>query len=158
MPNLPIMPFVVLALFLVPIKFAPSQLKTLAFSIWMAGGVVLLMLGVTRLMQAPETAPLTMALTCLAAVAIGFAKGKFVLTKTAQKNVDRLETMAQPHKAIHVYSGRSWMMIGLMVLISLALNLGQVPLMIRGAVNLGIGLALIVSSFVYTAKPVRHLS
>jgi hypothetical protein len=157
MPSIPIMPFVILALFLLPFKFAPQQLKTLAFAIWLAGGVVLVMLGVTRLMYAPETAPMVMGLSCLAAVVIGFAKGKFVLSKTARKNVARINQMVQPQKAINVYSLPSWLMISLMVLISIALNVGQVPDMVRGAVNLGIGLALIVSSFVYTGPASRQL-
>jgi hypothetical protein len=153
MPSIPIMPFVILVLFLLPIKLAPQQLKRLAFAIWLAGGVVLCMMGLTRLMQAPDNAPVIMAVTLLASIAIGIAKGKFVLGKTAARNLDRLNTLVTPQKPINVYSVRSWVMIGLMIGISILLNLGGVPLLWRGAINMGIGMALIVSSFVYVAPP-----
>ena len=153
MPAIPIMPFVILVLFLIPVKLSPYQLKKLAFAIWMAGGVVLCMLGVTRLMQAPETAPMVLVGTIVASIVIGVAKGRFILSKTAARNLDRLNQLDHSEKPIHVYSVRSWIIIGLMVGISIALNLSSVSLLVRGAVNLGIGLALIVSSFIYTARP-----
>ena len=158
-PNNLFMPLLVLVLFLLPVKLNPVQLKKLAFAIWVSGGVALTMVGITRLMSVQEgmaaPSPTTLAIALVAAIVIGVAKGKFVLGKTAQRNLERLNAMTEPQKPIHVYSVRSWIIIGLMVGISVMLNLGIIPteLWLRGAINLGIGVALMVSSFVYVSQP-----
>jgi hypothetical protein len=158
-PNIPIMPFVILVLFLLPIKLQPQQLKKLAFSIWMAGGVVLTILGVSRLMGVQEgvmpPSPAILAMALVASIVIGVAKGKFVLGKTATRNLARLNALTEPQKPIHVYCVRSWVIIALMVGISVLLNSGVLPLelWLRGAINIGIGLALVVSSFNYVMQP-----
>ena len=51
-PQVPIMPFVVLALVLWPGALPPRRLKQLAFAIWLAGGVALCSFGLMRLNEA----------------------------------------------------------------------------------------------------------
>jgi hypothetical protein len=81
---------------------------------------------------------------------IGLAKGRFVLSKTSARNIERIDTMNdEPKRPIHVYSVRSWIIIGIMVLISVSLTVFSVDNLIRGGINLAIGLGLIVSSLAY---------
>jgi hypothetical protein len=155
--NMPVMPFVFLALLLLPIKLQPAQLKSLAFALWMMGGIVLLVMGIARLMD-PSIAeqPWVQAVAISLAAIVGMAKGKLILGKTSNRNIQRIESLTEPQKPIHVYSLRSWITIGLMVLIAVSLNVFACPLFWRGVVNLGVGLALIVSSLNYLA-PAKKL-
>ncbi|MBY0450639.1 MAG: hypothetical protein K2X01_08460 [Cyanobacteria bacterium] len=151
MPQLPIMPFIVLFLLLLPVKLPSKSLLKLAFFLWATGGIVLCAFGLSRLSDDPTfvlqsaNGLLTLGLVAV----IGFFKGKFILSKTSQKNIDRLLAFTEPVKPIQVYSIRSWIVIGVMVLISLSLTWFSAPLFWRGVVNLAVGLALIVSSFCY---------
>ncbi len=149
--NIPIMPIVFIVLLVLPIKLAPQRLKLLAFAIWMIGGLVLSSLGYQRLMDPTNTLTNGVYITLALAAVIGVVKGKFVLGKTVKKNIARIDSMTEPHKPINVYSKASWIVISVMVLIAVSLNSGWIPvnLAIRGAINIGIGLALIVSSFGY---------
>ena len=155
----PIMPFVILILLLLPIRLAKTQLKSLAFFIWLVGGTVLLYRGFDFLTEAPEhTNAMLIAIVAAAALAIGYGKGKFVLSKTSRKNIERINEFTEPKKPIQVYSLRSWIMISLMVGISLALTWLNTPLLVRGAVNLGIGFGLVISSLAYlkaVAAPIK---
>lgn len=148
--NMPVMPFLVLILLLLPIKLSSLKMKSLALILWLTGGFILLGRGVTFLLQNPEP-PSSMLLifSIVLAVVIGLAKGKFVLSKTSQKNIERIDAFTEPKAPIHVYSVRSWIIISLMVLISLSLTFFNAPALVRGAVNIGIGAALIVSSLAY---------
>jgi hypothetical protein len=147
------MPVIVLVLFLLPVRLSGTQLKGLAFALWLLGGLVMVWRGGLFLMQAlTQTAgasPALLALVVLVALIIGAAKGKFVLSKTSRRNIERLDALTEPQRPIHVYSIRSWMMILLMVMISVSLTLFHAPELLRGAVNLGIGAALIISSLAY---------
>jgi len=146
----PLMPFIVLILLLLPIRLSSSQMKGLAFFIWLVGGIVLCIRGVTFITTAPEhPGALLLGLIAAGALAIGFGKGKFVLSKTSRRNLERIDQFTEPKKPIQVYSVKSWIMITLMVGISVALNIFNTPLLWRGGINLAIGFALIISSLAY---------
>jgi hypothetical protein len=150
MPNIPIMPFLFVALLAMPFRVTQQMLLKLAFALWFSGGFILSYLGVMRLSEMSGTVSMTtLVITVLAAVVIGIAKGNFVLNKTSKKNIERILQLPGPQKPIHVYSMRSWVVVTLMVAIAIALNVLNVPMFWRGAVNLGIGLALITSSLAY---------
>jgi hypothetical protein len=152
MPNVPIMPLIVIVLLLLPIRLMGRQLKILAFAIWLLGGLILLGRGTYFLWLASLLTKTSLALLALAAVLaviIGLAKGRFVLSKTSSRNIERLDTLTEAQRPIHVYSVRSWIIIGVMVLISVALTVFAVPNLIRGAINIAIGLGLLVSSLGY---------
>ncbi len=133
---------------LVPIRLNKVQLMKLAFSIWMAGGLVLSWRGIQFL--STSTLPMTtLVLAVFGALLIGMLKGKFVLNKSSIRNILRLQALESPQRPIHVYPLRSWIVIGVMLLISLSLNVFNVDTFIRGLVNLGVGMGLMSSSFVY---------
>ena len=156
MPALPIMPFIVVLLLALPVRLAPRSLGWLAFGLWLLGGVVLLSLGTARLLQASrgEATPTVVAVVAVGALAVGAAKGWFLLRRTARRNIDRLATLTEQRRPIHVYGTRSWVVIGLMTALSIGLTLGGVPPLWRGMVNLAIGAALAASSLNYLA-PLR---
>lgn len=154
MPQVPIMPFVAGALLLaslLPVRLAPRSLGWLAFGLWLLGGVVLLSLGAARLAQAARdgATPVVVAVVAVAALAVGAAKGWFVLRRTAQRNIDRLAALEQDQRPIRVYGIRSWLVIGLMTGVSVGLTLGGLPPLWRGMVNVAIGAALAASSLSY---------
>jgi hypothetical protein len=147
-----VMPLIFLLLLLLPIRLTARQLSRLAFALWLVGGVFLLSRGALWLFGSGETT-LMLGVGTVLALAIGFAKGKFVLSKTSNRNIERLCQLTEPQRPIHVYSVRSWVTIGIMVLISVSLWLFQVPDFWRGSVNLAVGAALIMSSLVYLTHP-----
>ncbi len=145
------MPFIAILLLALPVRLAPRSLGWLAFGLWLLGGVVLLSLGAARLAQAArgETAPVVVAGVAAIGLALGAAKGRFVLRRTAQRNIERLAALDRDQRPIHVYGIRSWVVIGLMAALSVGLTLGGVPPLWRGMVNLAIGAALAASSLNY---------
>jgi hypothetical protein len=150
MPNLPIMPFIVLILLLLPIRLHNQAMKGLAFFLWLLGGLVLSFRGVAFMVSAADQpGPAVLAAIAAVALAVGFGKGKFVLSKTSSRNIERIDQFTEPKRPIQVYSLRSWIIIGLMVGISVALTVFHAPDLVRGAVNLAIGFALIISSLAY---------
>ena len=155
MRTLPIMPFVALVLLALPVRLSPRHLAWLAFALWLLGGVVLCAFGARRLLQASqEAAPFGLVgLGAAVSVAVGFAKGRWLLSRTASRNIERLGLFTEKLRPIRVYGARSWIVIGLMVGVSLALNLGTVPLFWRGTVNLAVGVALLTSSLSYLTHP-----
>jgi hypothetical protein len=159
MPQVPIMPFVAGALLvasLSPVRLAPRALGWLAFVLWLLGGIVLLSFGTARLFQAARggATPTVVAIVAIAALAVGAAKGWFVLRKTSRRNIERLAALEKAQRPIHVYGIRSWVVIGLMTGLSVGLTLGGLPPLWRGMVNLTIGAALATSSINYLA-PLR---
>jgi hypothetical protein len=149
--NALIMLFLLIALVLVPIRLSALQLKGLAFFLWFLGGLVLTFRGVNFMFSAPDQPGWTlMAVITVVALIIGMAKGQFVLAKTSRRNIDRLNALQEPMRPIYVYEFRSWLIIGLMTLIGVGLNfLPPSLILLRGAVNLAIGAALIMSSLAY---------
>lgn len=154
--NTPIMPLIFLLLILLPIKLTGNQLKGLAFVLWFAGGLMLVFRGGAFMLQEFEQAGVgLLSLAVLLALAIGYAKGRFVLSKTSRRNIERLQALSAPQRPIAVYSVRSWVIIALMVSVSIALNVMAVPLLWRGAINLAIGASLLASSLAYLGAPLK---
>lgn len=152
MPTFPpvIMPIVFVVLLLLPIRLSGQQMKGLAFVLWLIGGLVLAFRGVYFMTAAPEQPTALMLIGLgLAALAIGFGKGKFVLSKTSNRNIERIDQFTEPQRPLMVYSMRSWIIIAIMVCISISLTVFNTPLLWRGAINLAIGFALIFSSLAY---------
>jgi len=159
MPQVPIMPFVAGALLVVsllPVRVTPRSLGWLAFALWLLGGVVLLSFGTARLLQAArgDATPAVAGLAAIAGLAVGVAKGWFILRRTARRNIERLAALEHGQRPIHVYGIRSWVVIAFMTALSVGLTLGGVPPLWRGMVNLAIGAALVASSLNYVA-PLR---
>jgi hypothetical protein len=150
MISVPITPFIAVILLLLPVKLAPRTLIKLAFFLWALGGSVLTVMGVLRMADASLTMRVSVIITAsLVWLAVGIAKGRYVLAKTSQRNLERIQAMTQPQRPIRVYSLRSWIVIGLTVSLSLALTLFNTPPFWRGGINLAVGFALLISSLNY---------
>jgi hypothetical protein len=148
--NMPVMPLIFMGLMLLPFRLSSGQLKGLAFFLWLTGGLVLAIRGGLFMAQDPSRPAMGLLLgACALALIIGLAKGRFVLSKTSRRNIERLEALTEPQRPLAVYSLRSWILIALMVGISVALNFSGLPLLWRGTINLAIGAALMMSSLAY---------
>ncbi len=144
-------PILAVLFWLFPIKVAPKTLLKLAFVLWVIGGGMLLITGAGRLggIDPNITSPGFM-IGLTIAVAVGLAKGKFILSKTSQRNIDRIQSFNdEPQSLFQVYSIRSWVIIELMLLLSAALTWFAAPMLIRGYVNIAVGVGLVISSFQY---------
>jgi hypothetical protein len=156
MISLPITPFIAAILLLLPVKLAPRRLIKLAFFLWVLGGSVLVLMGSLRLADASLTTRASVIIIAsIIWLAVGVAKGRYVLAKTSQRNIERIQAMTGPQRPIRVYSLRSWIVIGLTVSLSLALTLFNTPPFWRGGINLAVGCALLMSSLNYLT-PLRH--
>ena len=154
MPALLLMPFIAVLLLALPVKLPPRSLGWLAFGLWLLGGAVLLSLGSARLFPVARGTPGAVVAAGAVALGLGVAKGRFLLAKTARRNIERLSALTEDRRPIHVYGLRSWVVIGVMTALSLGLTLAGVPPLWRGLVNLAIGAALATSSLCYLA-PLR---
>lgn len=153
-PSLLMMPLMVLVLWLLPFKLNTRQLFQLAFCLWITGGLVLCLTGVLCLQTVATTMDSNLLLLGIVlSLGIGFGKGKFVLSKTSKRNIERIAAFSEPQRPINVYSLRSWLTIGLMILISLSLTWFDVSMEWRGFVRLAVGFALIMSSLAYLRAP-----
>jgi hypothetical protein len=156
MISLPITPFIAVILLLLPVKLAPRVLIKLAFFLWALGGGVLVVMGSLRMADASLSTRLSVIIIAsIVWLAVGIAKGRYVLAKTSQRNIERINAMTEPQRPIRVYSLRSWIVIGLTVSLSLALTLLNTPPFWRGGINLAVGFALLMSSLNYLA-PLRR--
>lgn len=150
MISVPITPFIAVILLLLPVKLAPRLLIKLAFFLWALGGSVLAVMGVLRMADASLTMRASVIIIAsLIWLAVGIAKGRYVLAKTSQRNIERIQAMTESQRPIRVYSLRSWIVIGLTVSLSLALTLFNTPPFWRGGINLAVGFALLMSSLNY---------
>jgi hypothetical protein len=143
-----VMLLIPLVLAVLPIKLTFKPLMILAFALWATGGLMLIKNGLGFL-QLVEIDTTTLALGVGLALIIGFAKGKFVLGKASIRNILRLQALKEPVRPVHVYPLRSWITIGIMLLIGISMTVFQAPVFVRGLVNLGIGMGLLVSSVTY---------
>ena len=150
MPRIPIIAVLFLLLLVLPVKLHTRQLKLLAFALWFMGGVMLTFFGFDRLAEISGTMSLTnLGIAVAIALVVGIGKGKTVLTKSSNRNIERLDNLTEPQKPIYVYSLRSWVVISVMMLIAMSLTWFSAPLFWRGVVNIAVGFGLITSSFAY---------
>ncbi|MFN8614988.1 MAG: hypothetical protein U0003_03645 [Vampirovibrionales bacterium] len=137
-----------------PVRVGKNELITLAQWLWLLGGVALLMTGIGRLQDGMHSASLPMVATLTGLfLIIGIAKGRFVLGKTARRNLNRLQALEGPQPLVQVYETRSWILIMVMLVLSASLTWLNAPMLWRGLINLAVGLALILSSRFYHTAP-----
>ncbi len=86
---------------------------------------------------------------------IGFLKGRFVLTKSANRIVNRLVSLPQPIALWKVYSPTTWGLFLIMIAFSKGMQIYDVSLFVRGSVDLIVGMALIKGSFFYFKKSIE---
>jgi hypothetical protein len=135
----------------------------LAFLIWALVGTGLLIAGgnflfVNRTMSEidPNGGSIGMkeGIGFVVALAIGFAKGNFVLPKIARKNVARIEQLPEKSPIYMTFSLKSWLLVGSMMLIGTIIRLLGAPHFVRGIIYVAVGFALALGSRAYlTTQP-----
>ena len=89
-----------------------------------------------------------------AAVMIGLAKGRFVLSKTARKNKARIHRLEDPVQIHQIFSKPYYFLIPMMIGLGVLLRSYNEYLggyVVVAAIYCGIGMALIISSRIYWA-------
>ncbi|CAI2717780.1 hypothetical protein [Nitrospina watsonii] len=132
-----------------------TQLYRLAGGIWGLVGLFLLVRGIDMYflaMNSQGSSRQAVIISLVAALLIGSAKGKFVLTKTARRNKNRIDQLDPPLKMHQVYAKPFYLFIALMMGVGYMLRHWNEHLggyVVVAAIYCGIGIALIVSSLVY---------
>ncbi len=127
----------------------------LAGSIWGFVGLFLIYRGWMMYQLAAETQNATqkaILVSLAAALVIGAIKGKFVLSKTARRNKNRIQNLSEPLKFHHVYAKSFYIFIIGMMVLGVLLRTWNEALggyLVVAAIYCGIGIALIISSLVY---------
>lgn len=142
-------------------KLTVPTLEKLAGAIWFSVGGMLVVRGVLMLIRAagpPEESSLwTLGFSALVGLAIGAAKGRFVLSRTAAKNRARIGAQG-PAPIWSVFSPRTWLLVASMIGLGILLRRGAANgwlggFTVVGGLYVGIGAALIASSLAYFAPP-----
>lgn len=87
------------------------------------------------------------------ALAIGFAKGNFVLPKVAKKNIARIEQLPEKSPFYMTFSLKSWLLILVMILIGRTIRFLGAPPLVIGVIYVAVGFALALGSRSYLAAP-----
>ena len=147
------------------VHLSHKTLMLIAGVLWLAIGLYLMPLGLRYLeacLTNPGYTPLLAllqgfvsspdyALVFIIAVAlvIGQMKGRVILSKSANREVTRIRSLPDPSPLLHLFSGRFYLLMVIMMSLGMAMTLFSVPLDIRGLIDVIVGVALIQGSLVY---------
>lgn len=147
------------------LKLSHSTMIFISGAIWLSIGIFLLQLGLNLLFlqvfDIKSTTPLinlfkgifshqeAAILIATVALYIGFLKGKHVLTKAANRTIERTLTLPDPAPFHQIYNRKYYLLIGAMVLLGISIKYLGLPNDIRGAIDIAIGSALINGSIHY---------
>lgn len=81
------------------------------------------------------------------ALLIGFAKGKFIFTKTVNRTVTRIRSLPNPAPLTQIYAKGYYILLGVMFFLGYVVRF--LPLDVRGGVDVIIGSALLNGSMLY---------
>ncbi len=132
-----------------------NQLFNIAGGIWGLVGVMMILRGADMFKLAVEQQQVSdtaLIIAIATSLIIGGAKGKFVFSKTARKNKERISALQTPLKFHQVYSPRFYLFIIGMMAFGFSLRSFNELIggyVVVGAIYVGVGLALAVSSFYY---------
>ncbi|MCU0547829.1 MAG: hypothetical protein MUC48_00645 [Leptolyngbya sp. Prado105] len=82
------------------------------------------------------------------ALAVGLIKGKVILDRTANRVIERVDTLQEPNpfkSVFQMFGGKTIALIAAMMLIGLGLRIAGVSFEIRGLIYLAVGAALLWS-------------
>ncbi len=118
--------------------------------IWLIIGFFLLSMGLYLLILQPslQSQEYAMVLVCLG-LGLGFIKGRFILSKTAQKAVKKVLLISEPISILQVYPPIYLGLIISMMLLGIGLKWLEIASYIRGVIDVAVGFALINASRVY---------
>jgi len=134
-----------------------NRLQNIAGTIWLGIGTMLMARGARYLWLAVQNdgvSSTAVATSVGVGLAVGLAKGRFVLARTALKNKRRIAALPEPVRGWQVYSLAYLPLIGLMMGMGIGLRSlfrgGFAGGMVTyGGGVIGIGAALFLSAFVY---------
>ena len=99
-----------------------------------------------------NTSKETLIISVILGVVIGILKGKFVLSKTALRNRNRINQLVPPLSIHHIFSGSFYVLIAGMMILGFLLREFNAYLggyVVVASIYCGIGMALIAASSVY---------
>ena len=148
------------------LKLSHTKLIAISGVVWFCAGVSLLRLGLKFLVGEgiPEdsyrpmitgVAPLfggaeqASVVVIAAALVIGYFKGRYALGKSVQRVVTRIRTLPNPSSIHKMYSLPYFILLSSMVGIGMLIKYFNVPLDIRGVIDVIIGSALINGASLY---------
>ncbi len=134
----------------------------LAFVLWALVGTGLLVAGgvflfggrtMSELDPARGAPGMAEGIGLVIALAVGFAKGSFVLPKVARKNVARIEQLPEKSPIYMTFSLKSWLLILAMILIGRTIRFLGAPHLVIGTIYVAVGFALALGSRSYLVAP-----
>ena len=134
----------------------------LAFILWALVGTGLLIAGgiflfgnrtMSELDPAKGSPGMAEGIGLVIALAIGFAKGNFVLPKIARKNTARIEQLPERSPFYMTFSLKSWLLILVMILIGRTIRFLGAPHLVIGVIYVAVGFALALGSRSYLLAP-----
>ena len=132
-----------------------QRLIQVAGLIWVIVGVFLIYRGSGLYNLAAteqNTSKETIIFSLILGVVLGIVKGKFVLSKTARRNRDRINQLTPPLKIHNIFSGPFYGFIAGMMALGFLLRTFNTYLggyVVVAAIYCGVGMALIAASYVY---------
>ena len=99
-----------------------------------------------------NTSKETIIVSLILGIVLGTVKGKFVLSKTASRNRDRINQLTPPLKIHNIFSGPFYGFIAGMMALGFLLRAFNTHIggyVVVAAIYCGIGMALIAASYVY---------
>ena len=114
---------------------------------WLAIALLLLSKGLTFLLNEAEGWPLFGLISL--GVLVGFFKGRFVLSKSVNRVVERILSFSGPVLLSQIYSkGYCFLILGMMAL-GMCMKWLPISPLIRGTVDVGVGTALMQGALFY---------
>jgi hypothetical protein len=147
-------------------KCSHAVLAYISGAVWLAVGIFLMQLGISLLLtEVPATSHLFLgyfaaamgdlptASACVIAMAlyIGYLKGKFVLSKAANKGVARIKSLPNPVSVTSIYSRKYYVLLLGMMGLGMVMKVLGLPNDLRGAIDIAVGAALISGACSYFA-------
>ena len=137
------------------LRLNKKRLTIIAGGLWCIIGLVLVVRGLSLYQLAEmeqHATKIAITISGIAAGLIGLIKGKFVLSKTAQRNKNRIYNLDDPVGLQDIFSKPFYFLIPMMMGLGILLRSYNEYLggyIVVAAIYCGIGMALIVSSRVY---------
>lgn len=140
------------------LKLSHASMTFISGALWMIIGISLLQLGLKLLLDpslSNGSLPLlglfrgiidlnsaAIALVTLA-LYLGFLKGKYVLSKSANRTINHIRSLPNPAPLHQIYTRSYLLLLGLMVCLGISIKYLGIPNDIRGMVDVAVGAALI---------------